>query len=100
MAVVAGLGGRSGSALFPVVVRALAERGLCVGAYCTLPASFEGRKRRLTAERSLTALSATGALPRIVRLDDLLIPGNTLKQSRAEADGRLARPLHRFLSAR
>jgi cell division GTPase FtsZ len=103
VAVVAGLGGRSGSALFPVMVWTLAERGLCVGAYCTFPAAFEGEKRRLTAEQTLAAVSATGALPRIVRLDDVLRSsgrGTSFKQFLMEADGRLTRPLRRFLTAR
>jgi cell division GTPase FtsZ len=103
VAVVAGLGGRTGSALLPAVVQELASRGPRVGAYCTLPASFEGTNRRVTAERALATLAATGALPRLVRLDDVLRsagPGTSLKQVIGEADGRLARPMRRFLSAR
>jgi cell division GTPase FtsZ len=103
VAVVAGLGGRTGSALLPTVVRELADRGLRVGAYCTVPAAFEGTRRLGPAERSLVALAATGTLPRVVRLDDVLRStprGTSFRRFLGEVDGRLARPMRRFLTAR
>jgi len=101
-AVIGGLGGTTASQVLPALMGALSARGICAGAYCTLPFGFEGAPRQRSAERSLTAIRATGALPRIARNQDLLrgAAGRSLGEILRVGDARLVREIRRFLLTR
>jgi cell division GTPase FtsZ len=101
VAVLAGLGGRTGSLLLPPVMAALQRRGLVAGAFCTVPFAFEGYRRHGAAEEALQHLAALEVLPWAVRMDNVLqgARGLSLRQVIERADARLVRRTHRFLAA-
>lgn len=51
-----GLGGGTGSGALPVIAQALKEKGILTIAVVTKPFSFEGKRRALVADRSLSLL--------------------------------------------
>jgi hypothetical protein len=100
VAVLAGLGGRTGSLLLPPVMAALQRRGVVAGAFCTVPFAFEGYRRHHTAGEALKHLAALEVLPWTVRMDNVLqgARGLSVRQVLERADARLVRRSGRFLA--
>jgi len=99
VAVVAGLGGATGSRVVPSLVQELSRRGIGTRAICSLPFRFEGTDRVHSAASAASALCANGADFRVFPNDDLLrgSAGRSLASVLTAADHRLAEHIHEFL---
>lgn len=75
--VVTCLGGGTGTGITPFVLRAAREQGAMTLCFATQPFSFEGRDRRITAERAIASLRQSADAVVVVPNDRLFAHGQT-----------------------